>query len=101
MSAEYLREHGLVNEVVDSAELPGRVAGLANHIARQSPAAVRQMKRLIREAGSRTIAEGLRLELEAFSQHITTSDFAEGLAAFSERREPVYQTLAEHGGQGR
>jgi enoyl-CoA hydratase len=100
MPAEYLQQHGLVNEVVDAAELSKRADDLASHIARQSPAAVRQMKRLIREAGTRTVADGLRLELEAFSQHITTSDFAEGIAAFSERRQPVYQPLTEHGEQG-
>jgi enoyl-CoA hydratase/carnithine racemase len=88
--ATELREWGLVNEVVPADRLLVRAREVADQYAQQSPQVLRRMKALARAANESRITNGLRLELEALRQHLTSSDLAEGLAAFKEKRKPVY-----------
>jgi enoyl-CoA hydratase/carnithine racemase len=93
VSAEYLREQGLVNEVVDAEELEPRAVELAEQIAGLSPLAISHVKRVAREAASQPVADGLRLELEALTGYIASPDFAEGVSAFDERRRPEFPPI--------
>ncbi|QEC46766.1 enoyl-CoA hydratase/isomerase family protein [Baekduia soli] len=97
--AEELRDHGLVNEVVDADRLDRHVAELAERIARLSPRALAEVKRVARRAAELPVAEGLRLEHEAFGAYADSPDLAEGLAAFEERRRPEFPPAAR--GEGR
>ncbi|MGA5504977.1 enoyl-CoA hydratase/isomerase family protein [Streptomyces umbrinus] len=93
LPADYLREQGLVNEVLEPSALSTRAAQLAEHMAQLSPLAISQVKHVAREAAQRPMADGLRLELEAFAGYIGSPDFLEGITAFSQRREPVFQPM--------
>jgi len=96
LDAEELRAHGLVNEVVDPADLDRHVAELAERIAQLSPLALAEVKRVARRAAELPVAEGLRLEHEAFAAFATSPDLAEGLTAFEERRRPVFPPRLRH-----
>jgi enoyl-CoA hydratase/carnithine racemase len=82
---------GLINRVVAAANLMGWALGTAETIAANSPTAVQAVKRQI----SATIAEHARareaLEQELGDRVRASAHFAEGVAAFREKRPPRYQ----------
>jgi enoyl-CoA hydratase/carnithine racemase len=81
---------GIVNHVVDDADLPAFVAALARGIADAPPVAVRTIKRAVYQS-ART---DLRTALDLISSHMavvtSTDDSAEALAAFREKRPGHY-----------
>jgi 2-(1,2-epoxy-1,2-dihydrophenyl)acetyl-CoA isomerase len=81
---------GLVNRVVSGDALADEAAGMARTLASGAPRAVALTKRAIQRA----LASSLEatLDYEASLQGIAgrTSDHAEGLAAFVEKREPRF-----------
>jgi enoyl-CoA hydratase/carnithine racemase len=90
-AAEALRI-GLVNKVVPSGQELRAARDLAHTIAQQAPKAVAASKRAITEGGERSLAEGLKIELDAFSGEVLPSDdLGEGIAAFLEHRPPKFK----------
>lgn len=87
-AAELLRI-GYLTDLVPQAELDARVDALAARLAEMAPLAVQGMKRALNE-----IAQG-RLDREALAARIAqckdSEDLREGLAAFREKRKPVFQ----------
>ena len=91
ISAERAAELGLVNRVVPADELTGWAIETAEMIAANSPSAVQAVKRQV----SATIADHA-LSREALEQELgdavrASPDFAEGVAAFREKRRPNYE----------
>lgn len=93
VSAEFLRDAGLVNEVLPAPDLLIRAAELANQIAALSPTALGHVKRVSREARSQPASIGLKLELSAFQSYVHSRDLHEGMSAFSERRTPEFGSM--------
>lgn len=62
----------------------------AMEIAKAAPLSLKQAKIAIDEGYDRDIKAGLAIETKAYLQLINTSDRLEGLAAFAEKRLPVY-----------
>lgn len=82
---------GLVNEVVPDEELHDRVDQLARQLASKSPRGLAHMKRLIDDGLEQPLATALRLEHQATAVHMySCSDMQEGLAAFREKRKPLF-----------
>jgi len=77
---------GLVNRVVDDADLEPAAAALAEQLAGQPPIAVRWSKRAVDAAGRLPLREGLRFEHEGQSECLGSSDFKEAIGAFTEQR---------------
>ncbi len=77
---------GLVNRVVPEAELDATVAGIVAALADGPVLALRNAKRLVRESLGRTLSEQLDAEATSFAACAGNADFAEGLAAFFEKR---------------
>ncbi len=77
---------GLVNRVVPLAELDAAVAGFVQSLANGPVLAIRNAKRLLRESLAQSLSGQLDAEAASFSQCAGTSDFAEGITAFLEKR---------------
>ena len=82
---------GVVQRVVPRAELTDATAQLAREICRSSPVAVRAAKRATDAALGVPIEEGIEAEHRAWETVIGSSDRAEGIAAFNEKRDPQWQ----------
>jgi enoyl-CoA hydratase len=82
---------GLVQEVVSEDQLEASVKTLAGQIARNAPIAVQLTKHLVRISESTTPEVGLAYENDLFAYCFTTKDSQEGIAAFREKREPIFR----------
>lgn len=81
---------GLINKVVPLAELEAQTDALAGRLAAGATEALGRIKALMRGSFTTTLPEQLEAERAAFIACAGTSDFAEGAAAFVEKRAPVF-----------
>jgi enoyl-CoA hydratase/carnithine racemase len=81
---------GLVNEVVDDADLVPAVERLVAKLAPKSPLVLRRMKALVDDGLQQAAPTALRLEILASEAHAHSHDMKEGLAAFEEKRKPKF-----------
>ena len=81
---------GLVEKVVPRGELEGAVVELAQRLAGQSPAAIATLKRLHVETRGLPLSAGLEAESRGFAECLRSEDGQEGVAAFLEKRSPVW-----------
>jgi 2-(1,2-epoxy-1,2-dihydrophenyl)acetyl-CoA isomerase len=81
---------GLVSEVVETDALPARAAELAELYAGLPTRAIGMTKRLFEHAFTATLDEQLALEAELQQEATSSADFAEGVAAFLEKRPPSF-----------
>jgi enoyl-CoA hydratase len=82
---------GLVNHVFAPEELETKTLELANKIAEKSPIALQMAKEAVKLASKSNLDEGLRREVDLFAICFSTEDKAEGVAAFLEKRKPVFK----------
>jgi 2-(1,2-epoxy-1,2-dihydrophenyl)acetyl-CoA isomerase len=82
---------GLVSEVVEAASLEARVAEIAAGYAAAPTKAIGMTKRLFDHAAIATLEEQLELEAQLQSAAVKSADFAEGVAAFREKRAPRFE----------
>jgi enoyl-CoA hydratase len=86
VGAEEALRIGLVDLVVDPAELAARTRQTAEKIAQKGPLAIAQAKRVIREGQNLPLEQACQLEAEAFASLFDTADQKEGMKAFLEKR---------------
>jgi len=82
---------GLVNRVVEPADLMETALGIARRIADNGPLAVRQAKQAIHRSLQMSVWDGLAFEIEAYNRLVGTEDRREGVLAFNERRKPNFR----------
>jgi len=90
MSAREADAHGLVTRVVPAEATVDVALELADRIASMPPLAVRAAKAAMLDAGERSLGEGLARERDGFFRLFDTQDQAEGMAAFIQKRPPVW-----------
>lgn len=91
LTAEEAWRYGIVNRVVEPAELSTEAENLARAIIDHSaPLAVRACLEAVVRGARLSLEEGLRLEAELFSRLFATHDVREGTRAFLEKRAPVF-----------
>lgn len=81
---------GLVNEVVAPEELDGRVRALVQVLVANSPESLAGTKRLLAAQNKPWLDAAIALGMEANAHARETADFKEGIAAFLEKRKPVW-----------
>jgi methylglutaconyl-CoA hydratase len=79
---------GLVNQVVEPAELDARVHALAQTLAANSPQSIAATKRLLAAQNKPWLDASIALAMKANAEVRETPDFKEGLTAFLEKRKP-------------
>ncbi|MGP0061262.1 MAG: enoyl-CoA hydratase/isomerase family protein [Beijerinckiaceae bacterium] len=90
LPARQLMEWGLVNEVLPEKDLVRYTSEFAQRMSRLSPVGLGRIKQMIANGAEQPIDTALRNEIVAFEAHCHSADFAEGLAAFAEKREPRF-----------
>jgi enoyl-CoA hydratase len=83
---------GLVNRVVAADRVVDEAIAIANTIGENSPIAVRQSRRLVREAGELSEEDGWKRTVELMMPVFESGDAIEGATAFAEKRPPVWKS---------
>ncbi|MEZ4616697.1 MAG: enoyl-CoA hydratase-related protein [Caldilineaceae bacterium] len=91
LSAQEALDFGLVSRVAPDGELMTLSMEVAAAIADKAPVALRLAKDAVNAAFETTLAEGIRLERRLFTMLFATEDQKEGMAAFIEKRKPVWR----------
>jgi 2-(1,2-epoxy-1,2-dihydrophenyl)acetyl-CoA isomerase len=82
---------GIVNRVVPADELMNEANAIAGKMAKMATKAVGLTKRAIYKASERSFADALEAEAQLQKVTFQTQDFAEGIAAFLEKREAQFK----------
>jgi methylglutaconyl-CoA hydratase len=88
--AEEAYRLGLVNEVVQPDALDERVQALAIVLAANSPQSMAATKRLLAAQNKAWLDAAIAHAMDANAQARETADFREGIAAFLEKRKPLW-----------
>ncbi len=91
MDAAEAERAGLVSRVVPAAELLAEAVKVAERIAEMSRPIAMMVKEAVNRAWETTLAEGVRFERRLFHATFATEDRKEGMAAFIEKRKPVFR----------
>ena len=91
VQAEEALAIGLVNQVCEPDHLLEACQSMAAEICQTGPIAIEQAKYAINHGLETDLHTGLAIESNAYWVTIPTQDRLEGLAAFREKRKPVYR----------
>ncbi len=100
MSAQDAMKWGLVREVVPLAELMPRAREVVDLIAEGAPLALQALKEVTRAFEPLSVEDSFAMtraawkggtELEFYEKTMRSEDFKEGVAAFAEKRKPVFK----------
>jgi len=91
LDAQEALKIGLVNKICDQKDLSDECKKMADMICETGPIAIEQAKYAINYGMETDIQTGLAIESNAYWVCIPTEDRLEGLAAFKEKRKPVYK----------
>jgi len=91
MDAAEAERAGLVSRVVPPAKLMEEALGVAEKIAGFSAPVVWMLKESINRAYESALSEGILFERRLFQSQFALEDQKEGMAAFLEKRKPVFK----------
>jgi enoyl-CoA hydratase len=90
LKADEALEWGLVNAVVEQADLLATCETMAQKMLANSPMAIAAAIRCV-NAGFTEGVDGFEVEIEEFGKCFGTTDFKEGTTAFLEKRKPNFR----------
>lgn len=91
INSEEAEKIGLVDKVVPLDHLEEEANALASRLMQMPPLALRAAKTALRKGLSVSHKEGLQLEQDLFCMLFATEDQKEGMAAFLEKRKPLFE----------
>lgn len=91
LSAAEAAAMGLVNRVVPTEDLDGLVADWAVRLAAGPPLALSMSKLLLNKSMEMSLDQAVEAEAQAQSVNLASKDAEEALAAFVEKRSPVFE----------
>ncbi len=89
-SAREALEYGIVTEVVPDEKLESRVNEVAELYVNRPRLAIANLKKLLNATHSNRLEEHMGLELDLAMMTAMSKDFAEGVAAMLQKREPKF-----------
>ncbi|TAJ73362.1 MAG: enoyl-CoA hydratase/isomerase family protein, partial [Gallionellaceae bacterium] len=89
-TASEAKDAGLLNHVVPAADLDAKVEWLVARLIDKSPTAIRRGKYAMRALASMSFDQGIAYTESQIAVLAMTQDAKEGLAAFAEKRKPVW-----------
>lgn len=90
LTADDMARLNLVNQVVSPDELDNAVLNLATRLSNLPAKALASMKHMINTHAFMGLNEALDMEVEQQTMMAKTEDFKEGVSAFIEKRQPIY-----------
>jgi enoyl-CoA hydratase/carnithine racemase len=90
-TAQQALDWGMVNQVCAPDRLQAETIATAERIAGNAPLSTRQIKHAVNTGMQMDIASALMFEIEAYNRLPPTEDRREGVAAFNEKRRPVFK----------
>lgn len=90
ITASEAEKIGLVNKVVESANLKKDTMIIAEKILKNGPTAIRFQKKLIAKWLDSPLSDAIEAGIQVFADIFETSEPEEGCRAFLEKREPSY-----------
>src|SRR5262249_44303967 len=91
VEADEAERIGLATRVAKKTRVLAVARTLAVKLAAKGPIALRLAKEAVRAGTDMTLAQGVRLEQDLYVLLQTTSDRAEGVSAFLEKRQPKFR----------
>ncbi len=95
VEASEAKELGLINEIVPADTLMARAHELADALLAASPSSITRAKHLLVSAAAASVDHDLERAVLESARVRCTPDFKEGLAAFLEKRKPIWQGDAD------
>jgi methylglutaconyl-CoA hydratase len=92
LTAEKAMRLGLVNEVVEPAELDSAVSGFVERLISSGPNAIAICKELLRKVPAMSLDEAKKMTAEAIANLRVSDEGQEGMKAFLEKRKPRWFT---------
>ncbi len=91
IDAKTAEQLGILNIVVPADKFKETVRQIAVELAQKAPVAIKVAKALINKGADMSLDAALALEREGFGIVASTEDLQEGVAAFTEKRKPVFK----------
>lgn len=82
---------GLINKVCELDVLMDQTRAQAEQIISNGPIAIREARRALNHAVFADLKAGYQVELDAYNRTVPTTDRREGIAAFNEKRKPLFK----------
>jgi len=91
INAKEALEIGLADKVVELPKLADEVSAFAAKLMQRPALALRAAKTAMRKGLNMSLKEGLQIEQDLFCMLFGTQDQKEGMAAFMEKRKPIFK----------
>jgi enoyl-CoA hydratase/carnithine racemase len=93
-SASKALQYGLINEVVEEADLFARALAAAQSLASKPPESLRISRSLLKRASQAEVQDAMEQELQLFGALLQGPEAKEAFTAFFEKRAPNFDNLS-------